>query len=369
MVGYPESLTDPSYSGQILVLTFPLIGNYGVPDFNQLDEYSLLKYFESEKIHISGLVVGIYSKDYSHHLASSSLGAWLKDNGIPGIFGVDTRALTVKIRNSGSQLVKILTGKIPNAKILSDFNDVEWNDPNSCHLVESVSRKKVQTFMAKNPLLNSKTNKPIIVLAVDLGMKNNQIRCFLKRGISLKVVPHDYDFTKENYDGLFLSNGPGDPEMCTETIKNLKKQLELGNKPIFGICLGHQILAIASGASTKKLLFGNRGQNIPCTDLETGRCYITSQNHGFAVDVDTLANGWKEYFVNANDGSNEGIIHTFLPYFSVQFHPESSPGPWDTEYLFDKFSSVIQKCVQMGTMVPFEPLALVIKSLSDKLEL
>jgi carbamoyl-phosphate synthase/aspartate carbamoyltransferase len=221
--------------------------------------------------------------------------------------------------------------------------------------VANVSRKKIQVYSPKNPVLNSKTGKPLMVLAVDLGMKNNQIRCFLKRGITLKVVPHDYDFTQDSdFDGLFLSNGPGDPQMCREAIKNVKKQLELGNKPIFGICLGHQILAIASGASTKKLLFGNRGQNIPCTDLETGRCYITSQNHGYAVDVETLTKGWKEYFVNANDGSNEGILHTTLPYFSVQFHPESSPGPWDTEYLFDKFISAIELCVQMGKLVSLE---------------
>jgi carbamoyl-phosphate synthase/aspartate carbamoyltransferase len=368
MVGYPESLTDPSYEGQILVLTFPLVGNYGVPSRNEVDALmgNLPKYFESNRIHIAGLIVGIYSHDYSHYLAASSLSDWLKEHNIPGIYGLDTRALTKKIRESGSMLAKIL---IPKEPFLNDlpptslagpidldlFKAVEWHDPNKVDLVAKVSRKSVQVFQpeASKAIKNPTTGKTLTILAVDVGMKNNQIRCFVNRGVTLKVVPYDYDFVKDqDYDGLFISNGPGDPEMCTSTISHLKQVLAKANKPIFGICLGHQILALASGAQTKKLKFGNRGHNIPCTDLLTGRCYITSQNHGFAVDVDSLAPGWQEYFVNANDGSNEGIIHQTLPYFSVQFHPESTPGPWDTEYLFDKFIRVVESCAKAGKLVP-----------------
>jgi carbamoyl-phosphate synthase / aspartate carbamoyltransferase len=286
-------------------------------------------YFESSKIHIAGLIVGNYSRDYSHFLAKSSLSAWLIENGIPGLYGIDTRALTKKIRTAGSMLGKVVFAKQegyvetsipidpskPNPDWLKGYQDVPWTDPNGINLVAKVSTS-VETIyqpLSTSTKVCGPDGKVLRILCVDVGMKNNQIRCFLKRGVSLKVVPWDYDFvTNTDYDGLFISNGPGDPTLLTIVIERLSKMLISKTKPIFGICLGHQLLALASGAKTSKLLYGNRGHNIPCTDLTTGRCYITSQNHGFAVDVDTLQQGWEPYFVNANDHSNEVNLSTLI---------------------------------------------------------
>ncbi|QPG75165.1 Carbamoyl-phosphate synthase [Brettanomyces nanus] len=352
MVGYPEALTDPSYEGQILVMTYPLIGNYGVPDREARDDVvsSLPKYFESHRIHISGLVVASYTKDYSHYLAKSSLGEWLKEQGIPAIYAVDTRALTKQLREKGSTLGRLCIQK-PSATatdILDTSTSVynwhqyfdvpDWVDPNTHNLVARVSAPKPVVYDPPADLARiGSDGKPLRILAIDVGMKFNQIRCFVKRGVSLKVVPYNYDFSKESYDGLFVSNGPGDPSVMSDTVEKLSVALADAKTPVFGICLGHQLLARAAGASTLKLKFGNRGQNIPCTCTQSGRCYITSQNHGYAVDVATLPENWKELFVNANDGSNEGIYSTEKPFFSVQFHPESTPGPRDTEFLFDLF--------------------------------
>ncbi|KIJ67193.1 hypothetical protein HYDPIDRAFT_180215 [Hydnomerulius pinastri MD-312] len=352
MVGYTESLTDPSYEGQILILTYPLIGNYGVPERPaSLDE--LPSEFESSRIHIAALVIGAYTDDYSHFLASSSLGAWLKENNVPAIYGVDTRALTKKIREQGSMLAKVLARK-PDAP--HDYLDLPFHDPNQDNLVAIVSLKVPRIFQPTAEPRFHPSGRPLRVVAVDVGLKYNQIRCFTNRGIELKVVPWDYDFVgdAEPYDGLFVSNGPGDPATLTVTVGNLARAMQKGDRPIFGICLGHQLLALAAGARTSKMKYGNRGHNIPCTDALSGRCYITSQNHGYQVDTETLPSGWKELFRNANDGSNEGIYYENKPFFSVQFHPESTPGPRDTEFLFDVFIQNITECRTMtdATLVP-----------------
>lgn len=327
MVGYPESLTDPSYEGQILVITFPLVGNYGVPDREAIDDWGLAKHFESNRIHVAGLVVASYTDDYSHFLAKSSLDAWLKEQGVPAIYGVDTRALTQHIREDGSMLARMAS--------VSQLQS-EWWDPNIQNLVAKVSTREPRVFKPKQPILKS-DGTALRILVLDVGLKYNQIRCLVSRGAEITVVPWDTELSVDGYDGLFISNGPGDPSKLGNVVQQVRSVLESKAFPVFGICLGHQLIARASGAETTKLKFGNRGQNIPATNLISGRCYITSQNHGYAVEASTLSNGWHELFVNANDGSNEGIYHDSLPFFSVQFHPEAAPGPRDTESLFDTF--------------------------------
>ncbi|KAJ5479997.1 hypothetical protein N7530_005506 [Penicillium desertorum] len=361
MVGYPESITDPSYRGQILVVTFPLVGNYGVPSHDQMCELlkDLPKHFESSQIHISALVVASYAgEDFSHFLAKSSLGEWLKSEGIPAMHGVDTRALTKRLRQTGSMLGRMLlqkSGSTPDvagaagADWKSYFEETEWVDPNTKNLVAEVSIREPRLFTPPADVaLKHPSGRAVRVLCLDVGMKYNQLRCLLARGVEVLVVPWDYDFPTlagKDFDGLFVSNGPGDPATLTVTTKNLAKMFEDARTPVFGICLGHQLIARAVGAQTTKMKFGNRGHNIPCTSMLSGKCHITSQNHGYAVDASSLQNGWEELFVNANDGSNEGIRHTSRPFFSVQFHPESTPGPRDTEYLFDVFISTIQSTI------------------------
>ncbi|MBI2208787.1 carbamoyl phosphate synthase small subunit [Candidatus Woesearchaeota archaeon] len=423
MVGYPESLTDPSYKGQILCLTYPLIGNYGIPS-NETDRYSMPKNFESYAIHIQGLVISDYSFEYSHWSAKKSLGEWLKEHNIPGIYGVDTRELTKKLREKGSML----------GKIIINGKDVELYDPNKVDLVKEVTIKKpviydnsnnkarenqrfsvherssAQSFALvsqkslisvnsiennsdkkdnfnRNKKLNqnnsiiemseiakgaiscaSAQSKPAIsehaqkhathfsagsvfdkikiikknsknkkiVILVDCGVKNNIMRNLLKRELAVIRVPYDYDFFKLDFDGIVLSNGPGDPKMCKTAIANIKKAIEK-NIPVFGICLGNQILALAAGADTYKLKYGHRSQNQPCVMEGTKRCFITTQNHGYAVDTKTLPKEWEPLFTNINDNTNEGIKHKTKPFFSCQFHPEANPGPVDTEFLFDEF--------------------------------
>jgi len=306
MTGYVESLTDPSYAGQILVLTYPLIGNYGVPD---------KKAWESEKIQIAGLVVSEYSRTYSHHDAKESLSEWLKASGVPAITGVDTRALTKKLREKG-----VMLGALSN-KMQRTFTD-----PNEENLVAKVSPKARRVY----------GSGPIRIVLLDCGAKENIVRRLVRKETTVIRVPWDHDFTKEDYRALAISNGPGDPTQCKATIEHIKHAMA-AKKPIVGVCLGNQLLALAAGAKTYKLKYGHRGQNQPCIDQETGRCYITSQNHGFAVDADSLPTEWKEWFVNANDGSNEGIAHATMPWRSVQFHPEASPGPTDTGWIFERF--------------------------------
>jgi len=314
MVGYPESLTDPSYRGQILVLTYPLIGNYGVPGYEKED--NLLKYFESDRIQVQGLIISDYSFNYSHWNAKKSLSNWMEEYSIPGIFGIDTRALTKKLREKGTMLGKIVYGK----------ENMPFEDPNKRNLAAEVS--------ISEPIIYKKGKKRVVV--VDCGTKNNIIRAFLRRNFTVIRVPWNYDFLNEEADGVVISNGPGNPKMCKETIKNVETALSK-NVPVLGICLGSQILALAAGANTYKLKYGHRSQNQPCVEVGTKRCYIASQNHGYSVDADTLPEDWREWFYNDNDKTNEGIIHISKPFFGAQFHPEASPGPDDTEFVFDMF--------------------------------
>lgn len=320
MTGYPESLTDPSYKGQILVLTYPIIGNYGVPDY--VFEDDMLKYFESYALHISGLVISDYTEEYSHWNSKRSLGEWLKEYKIPGMYGIDTRALTKILREQGTML----------GKIISDGMQVDFYDPNKDNLVKQVSIKEKKIF-------GSGKYK---ILLVDCGVKYNIIRNLLKRDTTVILVPWDYDFTYEKCDGLFISNGPGDPKECKITIENLRKAIT-GNIPIYGICLGNQLLALAAGADTYKLKYGHRSHNQPVIQVNSQKAYITSQNHGFAINNDTLPPEWEALFVNLNDNTNEGMRHKTKPFFSTQFHPEASSGPTDTEFLFDQFIEMIAK--------------------------
>ncbi|KAG5187780.1 multifunctional pyrimidine synthesis protein [Tribonema minus] len=324
MVGYPESLTDPSYRGQILVLTYPMVGNYGVPGDETLDSLGLPAFLESYDIHIAGLVVSSYSVEHSHWNSVRSLGEWLASRGVPAMYGVDTRALTKVIRNHGSLL----------GKIEFEGQPVEFANPNERHLVAEVSTRKTTVYGKGNATR---------ILAFDCGMKYNIIRCFAEQcQVEFTVVPFDYDLEANvdgiQYDGVFVSNGPGDPVTCAQTINSLKWLMaQVPCIPIFGICLGNQLLALAAGGSTYKMKFGNRGMNQPAIDMRTSKCYITPQNHGYAVDAKSLPEGWKTFFVNANDFSNEGIIHETKPWSSVQFHPEAAGGPMDTNFLFATF--------------------------------
>lgn len=315
MAGYPESFTDPSYFGQILVLTYPIIGNYGVPP---------KEYFESHKMWIKGVIVQNYIDNPSHFESLKTLGAWLKEEGIPGISGIDTRDLTLKLRHHGVMLGRI-ESRIKNKE---SRETQKQYDPNLQNVLPEVSRKTVETYGE---------GKKTIVL-IDCGDKENIIRSFVKRKTKVYVVPWDFDPIEEGlkFDGVMISNGPGDPKLAKQTIKNVQRLLK-ENIPTFGICLGSQILALASGADTYKLKYGHRGQNQPVYDVINNRALITSQNHGFAVDVKTLKKDWVEWFKNLNDDTNEGIRHKTKPFMSIQFHPEASPGPVDADYLFDEF--------------------------------
>ncbi|XP_028927835.1 CAD protein isoform X1 [Ornithorhynchus anatinus] len=327
MVGYPEALTDPSYQAQILVLTYPLIGNYGVPS-DHPDEFGLSQWFESSGIHVAGLVVGECCPTPSHWSTNRTLHRWLKEHGVPGLEGVDTRELTKKLREQGSLLGKLVQdGTDPTA--------LPFLDPNALPLVPEVSIKAPRVYNAGG------TPR---ILALDCGLKFNQIRCLCQRGAEVTVVPWDHPLDSQDYGGLFLSNGPGDPASCPGVVAALSRVLARPKpRPIFGICLGHQLLALAIGAKTYKMRYGNRGHNQPCLLEGSGRCFLTSQNHGFAVAPDSLPAGWAPLFTNANDRSNEGIVHERLPFFSVQFHPEHRAGPSDMELLFDIFLETVKE--------------------------
>jgi carbamoyl-phosphate synthase small subunit len=307
MVGYPESLTDASYGGQLLIFTYPLLGNYGVAD---------QKYWESASIKANGIIVSSYIDTPSHFQSNKSLSEWLKDEGIPGIEIPDTRGLTIKLREKGTMLGKIVVGD----------KDIDWYDPNVDDIVAKLSTKNVST--------EGEGEKTIVL--IDCGVKRNIARCLVQRHVKVITVPWDFDIfsLSEKFDGVVISNGPGDPKMSEKTIATIKKVLEK-KIPTLGICLGHQLLALAAGGDTSKLKYGHRGQNQPCTMTDSKRCFITTQNHGF--EVSKIPTGFKSWFTNANDGSNEGIKHPTLPFMSTQFHPEARPGPEDTQWVFDEF--------------------------------
>jgi len=319
MTGYPESLTDPSYKGQLLVLTYPIVGNYGVP--REEAENDLHKFFESDQLHISALIISDYSAEYSHWNAEQSLGDWLKQHKIPGIFDVDTRLITKLLREKGSML----------GKLVFEENEPSAYDPNLENLVAQVS-------VGERKVYGNGQHK---ILLLDCGVKYNIIRYLLERDTTVIRVPWDHDISKEDYDGLFISNGPGDPKQCTITIDTLARAYE-SDTPIFGICLGNQLMALAAGADTYKLKYGHRSHNQPVLEVGTDKAYITSQNHGFAIDNKTLPKGWEPLFINLNDDTNEGMKHKSKPFFSTQFHPEASGGPTDTAFLFDSFIKNIE---------------------------
>lgn len=324
MMGYPESLTDPSYEGQLLTLTFPLVGNYGVPPFT-MEENGIPSFMESERIHASALIVSDYSDYYSHWNAVESLSEWLKREKVTGITGIDTRELTKVLRENGVMMGKILFDENPERIPEADYAGVNFVDRVSC--------KEIIRY-------NEGAGKKVVL--VDCGVKANIIRSLLSRGVEVIRVPWNYDYTNMEFDGLFLANGPGDPDMCEEAVNIIRKQISESRKPICGICMGNQLLAKAGGATIYKLKYGHRSHNQPVRQVGTNKCYVTSQNHGYAVDAKTLEADWEELFVNMNDGSNEGIRHKTNPWFSSQFHPEACSGPVDTSFIFDKFIDTIK---------------------------
>ena len=318
MMGYPESLTDPSYAGQILTFTFPLVGNCGVPPFT-LEANKLPSFMESDKIYVAAMICADYSEEYSHWNAVESLSDWLKREHVPGITGVDTRELTKVLREHG-----VMMGTIH----YDDDEEVPEADYEGVNFVDKVSCKEIIRY-------NEGAGKKVVL--VDCGVKANIIRCLIERGVEVVRVPWNYDYTGMDFDGLFLGNGPGDPDMCQEAVDVIKKQMSMSRKPICGICMGNQLLSKAAGATIYKLKYGHRSHNQPVRLVGTDKCYITSQNHGYAVDGKTLGSEWSELFVNMNDGSNEGIRHKTNPWFTSQFHPEACSGPVDTMFMFDKF--------------------------------
>ena len=348
MTGYPESLTDPSYAGQLMTLTYPLVGNYGVPPFT-IEGNGLATFMESEKIHAEAIIVSDYSENYSHWNAVESLADWLKREHVPGITGIDTRALTKALREHGVMMGRIVfDDAMDNGEWKMDnYGEVNYVDRVSCKDIIVYAAGESKTFPVSTPkeelnsqlsIFHSQLKK---VVLVDCGVKTNILRCLLRRGVEVIRVPWDYDFNQLQFDGLFISNGPGDPDTCDAAVQNIRKAMQNERLPIFGICMGNQLLSKAGGARIYKLKYGHRSHNQPVRMVGTERCFITSQNHGYAVDNNTLGADWEPLFVNMNDGSNEGIRHKRNPWFSAQFHPEAASGPTDTEFLFDEFVKLL----------------------------
>ncbi len=324
MMGYPESLTDPSYAGQLMTLTFPLVGNYGVPPFT-FEENGLPTFMESEKIHVRAIIVSDYSREFSHWNGVETLADWLKREQVPGITGIDTRQLTKVLREHGVMMGKILFDDMPDEVPEADYAGVNFVDQVSCREVIKY---------------NEGADKKVVL--VDCGVKANILRCLICRGVEVIRVPWNYDFNELEFDGLFLANGPGDPETCEVTVQNIRRFLANPVvRPCMGICMGNQLLSKAAGARIYKLKYGHRSHNQPVRKVGTETCFITSQNHGYAVDSSSLPADWEPMFVNMNDGSNEGVRHKKNPWFSAQFHPEACSGPVDTEYMFDDFVKLL----------------------------
>lgn len=324
MMGYPESLTDPSYAGQLMTLTFPLVGNYGVPPFT-FEENGLPTFMESEKIHVRAIIVSDYSREFSHWNGVETLADWLKREQVPGITGIDTRQLTKVLREHGVMMGKILFDDMPDEVPEADYAGVNFVDQVSCREVIKY---------------NEGADKKVVL--VDCGVKANILRCLIRRRVEVIRVPWNYDFNELEFDGLFLANGPGDPETCEVTVQNIRRFLANPVvRPCMGICMGNQLLSKAAGARIYKLKYGHRSHNQPVRKVGTETCFITSQNHGYAVDSSSLPADWEPMFVNMNDGSNEGVRHKKNPWFSAQFHPEACSGPVDTEYMFDDFVKLL----------------------------
>lgn len=324
MMGYPESLTDPSYAGQLMTLTFPLVGNYGVPPFT-FEENGLPTFMESEKIHVRAIIVSDYSREFSHWNGVETLADWLKREQVPGITGIDTRQLTKVLREHGVMMGKILFDDMPDEVPEADYAGVNFVDQVSCREVIKY---------------NEGADKKVVL--VDCGVKANILRCLIRRGVEVIRVPWNYDFNELEFDGLFLANGPGDPETCEVTVQNIRRFLANPVvRPCMGICMGNQLLSKAAGARIYKLKYGHRSHNQPVRKVGTETCFITSQNHGYAVDSSSLPVDWEPMFVNMNDGSNEGVRHKKNPWFSAQFHPEACSGPVDTEFMFDDFVKLL----------------------------
>ena len=352
MTGYPESLTDPSYAGQLMTLTYPLVGNYGVPPFT-IEPNGLATFMESERIHAEAIIVSDYSEDFSHWNAVESLADWLKREQVPGITGIDTRELTKVLREHGVMMGRIVfddvENEIDNSQLTIDnYEDVNYVDRVSCKEIivytgkESPLHFPITTSTAQlNCQLSTVNCQLKRVVLLDCGVKSNILRCLLKRDVEVIRVPWDYDYNELEFDGLFISNGPGDPDTCDAAVQNIRRAMKNEKLPIFGICMGNQLLSKAGGAKIYKLKYGHRSHNQPVRMVGTERCFITSQNHGYAVDNTTLTEDWEPLFINMNDGSNEGIRHKRNPWFSAQFHPEAASGPMDTEFLFDEFVKLL----------------------------
>ncbi|MEW6604805.1 MAG: glutamine-hydrolyzing carbamoyl-phosphate synthase small subunit [Thermoproteota archaeon] len=346
MVGYTETMTDPSYRGQILCMTYPLVGNYGVPSFDIKDEYGLPKFFESDKIQVKALIIHDLSDIASHWSCTKTLDQWLYEEKVPGIYGIDTRALTKKLRVKGVMMGAVVVSKeeITDSQMKKVLAGAKYEGLN---FMPEVSTDRPQEY-------GDRDKDCVVVL--DTGVKYSIIRNIMRTGY--RVVRLPWDSTHEqvmsyNPKGVVISNGPGDPKVCMPTIKTASKLIK-ESTPTLGICLGNQILALAGGADTYKLKFGHRGQNKPCIDRRNNQVYVTSQNHGYGIDPKTLGkSGFKVWFENADDDTVEGIEHKSKPIIAVQFHPEASPGPYDCMYVFDRFKEVIA-----NGMKPSEPEAL-----------